>query len=132
MTTAARQFATDYYQELGVSRSATEAELKSAFRKKSKTVHPDAGGDEVSWKRLNQAYSVLSDADQRKRYDMFGEAGVQNAAGQSENDSGGGGFSQEVRTRPPPYNRGRRLSPTSTLPPYSQTEPIPRFSLGGH
>src|SRR5215211_4918464 len=75
----------DYYEVLGVSRGATEAEIKSAYRKLAVRYHPDKNpGDaeaEEKFKEAAEAYSVLSDADQRARYDRFGHAGVPGAAG---------------------------------------------------
>lgn len=77
----------DYYEVLGVSREATEQELKSAYRKQALKYHPDRNpGDhtaEEKFKQASEAYQVLSDADKRAAYDRFGHAGV----------SGGGGFS---------------------------------------
>lgn len=70
----------DYYEALGVSRSADAAEIKSAFRKLAMEHHPDRnGGCENAagrFKELNEAYSVLSDPDRRAAYDRFGHAGV--------------------------------------------------------
>src|SRR5215211_7500574 len=75
----------DYYEVLGVSRGATEAEIKSAYRKLAVRYHPDKNpGDaaaEEKFKEAAEAYSVLSDADQRRRYDRFGHAGVSSSAG---------------------------------------------------
>lgn len=76
----------DYYQILGVARTATEAEIKQAYRKLARVHHPDVNkGDkkaEERFKEISEAYNVLSDPEQRKKYDMFGKY----AAG-----SGGGG-----------------------------------------
>ena len=70
----------DYYEILGVSRTCSEAELKSAFRKQAMEHHPDRNGgcEEATgrFKELNEAYSVLSDAQKRAAYDRFGHAGV--------------------------------------------------------
>ncbi|HEY0174141.1 MAG TPA: molecular chaperone DnaJ [Pyrinomonadaceae bacterium] len=75
----------DYYEVLGVSRGATEAEIKTAYRKLAVRYHPDKNpGDaeaEEKFKEGAEAYSVLSDAEQRSRYDRFGHAGVSGAAG---------------------------------------------------
>ena len=66
-----------------MSKTADEKEIKSAFRKKAKVCHPDVDPNaKAEWDRVNKAYQILSDPDQRKRYDMFGEAGVQGAAAQ--------------------------------------------------
>jgi molecular chaperone DnaJ len=77
----------DYYEVLGVSRGATEAEIKSAYRKLAVRYHPDKNpGDEAAeekFKEAAEAYSVLSDAEQRTRYDRLGHAGVSGASGAS-------------------------------------------------
>src|SRR5919202_3917857 len=77
----------DYYEVLGVSRGATEAEIKSAYRKLAVRYHPDKNpGDhaaEEKFKEAAEAYSVLSDAEQRARYDRFGHAGVSSGASAS-------------------------------------------------
>ncbi len=75
----------DYYQILGVSRSSDDATLKAAYRKLAMEHHPDRnGGCEDSatrFKEINEAYSVLSDAQKRAAYDRFGHAGVNGAGG---------------------------------------------------
>ncbi|PKM89205.1 molecular chaperone DnaJ [Candidatus Falkowbacteria bacterium HGW-Falkowbacteria-2] len=62
----------DYYSILGVSKSASGDEIKTAFRKKAHEHHPDKGGDESKFKEVNEAYQVLSNADKRRQYDQFG------------------------------------------------------------
>jgi curved DNA-binding protein len=66
----------DYYETLGVARTATEEEIKKAFRKLARKHHPDVNpGDataEEKFKKLNEAYEVLSDSEKRKKYDQFG------------------------------------------------------------
>src|SRR5436853_7403622 len=75
----------DYYEILGVSRGATDAEIKSAYRKLAIRYHPDKNpGDkaaEEKFKEAAEAYSILSDAEQRARYDRLGHAGVSSSAG---------------------------------------------------
>src|ERR1700710_3094751 len=77
--------ARDYYEVLGVERTCTEVELKTAFRKAAMQHHPDRNPDdagaEVRFKECNEAYSILSDAQKRAAYDRFGHAGVNNGAG---------------------------------------------------
>lgn len=84
MTTQAKR---DYYEILGVTRTATEQEIKSSYRKLAMQYHPDRnpGNSEAEekFKECTEAYSVLIDAEKRQRYDQFGHAGV----------NGGGGFS---------------------------------------
>lgn len=64
----------DYYQTLGVPRTATADQIKKAFRKLARTHHPDAGGDEAKFKEINEAYEVLSDEKKRELYDQYGTA----------------------------------------------------------
>ncbi|HEU5122277.1 MAG TPA: molecular chaperone DnaJ [Candidatus Saccharimonadales bacterium] len=67
----------DYYDILGVSKSASADEIKKAFRKLAVKYHPDKeGGDEAKFKEVNEAYEVLKDQQKRQRYDQFGHAGV--------------------------------------------------------
>src|SRR5665811_1107436 len=90
----------DYYTILGVPRTASDAEVKRAFRKLAQQWHPDvnrdSGADE-RFKEINEAYQVLSDPQRRQTYDMFGRAGLggAGAAGgaQGFGSAGFGGFS---------------------------------------
>jgi molecular chaperone DnaJ len=78
----------DYYEILSVTRTATEQEIKSSYRKLAMQFHPDRNPDnpeaEEKFKEATEAYSVLSDAEKRERYNQYGHAGV--------NGGGGGGF----------------------------------------
>ncbi len=62
----------DYYEVLGVQKSASQDEIKKAFHKLAHKYHPDKGGDEKKFKEINEAYQVLSDKEKRAQYDQFG------------------------------------------------------------
>jgi len=86
----------DYYELLEVGRNATEQELKSAYKRQAVRYHPDKNpGDaeaEAKFKEVAEAYSVLSNAEQRARYDRYGHAGVSGSAGANWGAQGFGGI----------------------------------------
>jgi molecular chaperone DnaJ len=82
----------DYYEILGVSKSASPDEIKKAFRRAAIEHHPDKGGDAEKFKEINEAYEILKDTDKRQRYDQFGHAGV-GGNGANGGFEGFGGFS---------------------------------------
>lgn len=86
----------DYYEVLGVSRTANDQEIKSAYRRLAVRYHPDKNPNDTSaedkFKEAAEAYSVLADPEQRRRYDRFGHAGVSSSAGASWGAPGFGGF----------------------------------------
>ena len=75
----------DYYEVLSVSRTANDQEIKSAYRRLAIKYHPDKNPNDATaeekFKEAAEAYSVLSDSEQRRRYDRFGHAGVSSSAG---------------------------------------------------
>jgi len=86
----------DYYDTLGISKSASQDEIKKAYRRLALKYHPDKGGDHDKFTEINEAYQALSDPQKRASYDQFGKAGVgANGAGGFGGFSGGqaGGFS---------------------------------------
>ena len=84
----------DYYEVLGVSKNATEAELKKAYRTLAKKYHPDMNPNdkeaEQKFKEVNEAYGVLSDPDKKSKYDQFGHAAFDQTGGGYGGGFGGG------------------------------------------
>ena len=85
----------DYYEVLGISKGASEDEIKKAYRKTAKKYHPDLHPDdpvaEAKFKECNEAYEVLGDPQKKARYDQFGFAGVDPNYGAGQGGYGGGG-----------------------------------------
>jgi molecular chaperone DnaJ len=119
----------DYYELLGVSRTATAEEIKKAYRQRAREFHPDANPDDAAsveqFKKIARAYQVLSDDQQRARYDRYGEAGVGGAgggAGPSAEDLFGGGLGDIFETffggGGSPFGGGRTRGPSG--PPRGQ------------
>mmetsp|Transcript_28725 Transcript_28725/g.58819 ORF Transcript_28725/g.58819 Transcript_28725/m.58819 type:complete len:277 (-) Transcript_28725:183-1013(-) len=100
MAQAANPHSDDYYQVLGLSRNAQEADIKKAYRKLAVRYHPDKNPDdkencEAIFKKVGEAYEVLSDPQKRSAYDTYGKAAFEGGGGGGGGggfDGGGGGF----------------------------------------
>ena len=77
-----------YYDILGVSKDASKDEIKKAYRRMANKHHPDKGGDSEAFKKVNEAYQVLSNDSKKSQYDSFGTTNFSGMGGGS-----GGGFS---------------------------------------
>ena len=83
----------DYYEILGVSKNASQVEIKNAFRKAALKHHPDRGGEAARFKEINEAYQILSNPQKRSQYDQFGSGF--NAGGFNTSGFGNQGFNYE-------------------------------------
>lgn len=90
----------DYYKILGVDRSANDSEIKKAYRKLAMKHHPDKGGDSEQFKKISEAYEVLSDPEKKKVYDQFGEEGLKGGAGAAPGGAGPSGGTFHFNFRP--------------------------------
>src|SRR3989442_9608508 len=114
----------DYYVTLGVERTASDAEIKKAYRRLAQQWHPDVSPDPeaaLRFKEISEAYQVLSDPERRQRYDLFGTAGSEAGAGFA------GGVARILsavfraapggpRPRPPPAGSGPPSPPPAPVP----------------
>ena len=134
------------YETLDVKRSASESEIKKAFRKKAAEYHPDKGGDEAKFKEVNEAYQILSNKEKKQMYDQFGTTDPQQAGFRSgsfgrngehvfENvgdlfeEFFGGGFGTSFRNRPL-RNKDIKLGLTCRLEDvYTQDEKLLSIDL---
>lgn len=125
----------DYYEALGISKGASDSEIKKAYRAMAKKYHPDMNkepGAEEKFKEVNEAYAVLSDPDKKARYDQYGFAGVDPNYGAGAGGAGGfgadfgdfgdifssffgGGFSGARRSNPNAPRRGEDIEITETV-----------------
>ena len=105
----------DYYDILGVSRSATDKELRKAYKAKSMKHHPDRGGSEEEFKKVNEAYSTLKDPQKKAMYDQYGTADPQQAGFQQQGFHFDGGFEDIFESffgqRMDPFGRTRHRQP---------------------
>jgi molecular chaperone DnaJ len=106
---------TDYYEVLGITRTATDDEIKRAYRAQARRYHPDNnGGDpaaEAQFKEVSVAYETLRDPERRRRYDVFGEDGTRASSSQSPGDQFGFGDIFDAFFGGDPFGNGRQAGP---------------------
>lgn len=105
------------YETLGVEKSASEKEIKKAYRKLAVKHHPDKGGDEAKFKEISAAYEILSDEDKRQKYDKYGLEGVADEGGGGGRDASdlfsmffGGGSRRRGPKKAPSVNHPLKVS----------------------
>ena len=98
----------DYYEVLGITKTATADEIKKSYRKLAMTHHPDKGGDETVFKEIAEAYEVLSDNDKKIKYDTYGHSGPQPAYDPMQDFMRRSGFGMR-------QNRGQNMNLTVKL-----------------
>ena len=121
----------DYYEVLGIAKGASEAEIKSAYRKLAKKYHPDLNpGDktaEEKFKEVGEAYEVLSDPDKKAKYDQFGFAGVDQSQCAPQGRGPAGQRGAEL------YGGGARLHQDHYIDPAGDLSGLRRHRCGqGH
>lgn len=84
--------ARDFYDILGISKGASEQDIKRAYRSKAHKLHPDKGGDKAAFQEINEAYQVLGDNTKRAQYDQFGSVGRGTGGFGEASRQGAGGF----------------------------------------
>jgi DnaJ family protein A protein 2 len=100
-----------YYEIIGVEKTASMDEIKKAYRKKAIKMHPDKGGDQEEFQKLQQAYDTLFDKDKREVYDKHGAEGIQKGMGAGGGDDifsqmfGGGGPRQAQKRQVKPQTK---------------------------
>ena len=106
---------TDYYEVLGVTRQATDEEIKRAYRAQARRYHPDNnGGDpaaEAQFKEVSVAYETLRDPERRRRYDIFGEDGTRPSSAAGPSDQFGFGDIFDAFFGGDPFGNGRQAGP---------------------
>src|SRR2546425_2213074 len=128
----------DYYSTLGVAKNATAKDIKQAFRKLARKLHPDVNpGDrssETRFKEINEAYEVLGDPEKRKKYDELGanwrgyeQAGAQGGAGFDPRQAGGGAWNVNVRGAPGGQSGYRTMTPEEMNEKFGGENPVSHF-----